>query len=111
MGEPSLSDFGLTEGRYRELKAAFQGANTLAWLVVFVALAGGFIWLLHAKMESIWMMLGLVLLSVGSVWLLMLFLSGLIKILISIAFKRIYPDYVALMRYEVARRDAKRTTE
>lgn len=107
---PRLEDYGLDPERYRALKAAFDGANTLIGMLVFLVLAGGFVGALYASVSGAWMTLGLVVLALVTAFLLMLFLSGVLKILLSIAFTRFMPGYVDVRRYEHACRRHGETT-
>jgi hypothetical protein len=86
---PQLADFGLTEARYQELSRAFSGAHSLLFLCVLLGMTFGFYLPIADKVQG---------------WLLMLFVSGLLRMLLAIVFKRLVPDYLAVMRYDHARR-------
>ena len=105
MHQPELSDYGLTQERYQELKRAFGGANTLLWLAVFLGMTLGFYLAIDDKVEGFGLKFGLLLMCALTGLLLMLFLSGLLKIVLTVIFKRIYPDFVAVQRYDLAHRD------
>lgn len=105
---PEPVDFGLTPERTRELASTFRGANTLAWLGVFVAVNVVFMLSLAAHLTSLAMWLGMGALSLSSALLVMFFVSGLVKLLLSALFRRVVPDYAAALRYERALRDWQR---
>lgn len=85
----------LTEQRKQELQSAFNGANSIALLLCFVFLTALPIWWIGDKMTG-WMQIsGLVVLSLFTAFILMLFVTGLIKAILRIIFSALSPEYQA----------------
>ncbi|MBD3619931.1 MAG: hypothetical protein HUJ28_10690 [Chromatiales bacterium] len=99
---PQLADFGLTEARYQELSRAFSGAHSLLFLCVLLGMTFGFYLPIADKVEGWLLSFGLWLMCLLTGFLLMLFVSGLLRMLLAIVFKRLVPDYLAVMRYDLA---------
>jgi hypothetical protein len=83
----------LTEKRKKELQSAFNGANSLALLLCYIFLAALPIWWIGDKMTG-WMQIsGLVVLSLFTAFILMLFVTGLIKAILRIIFSALSSEY------------------
>ncbi len=85
-------------------RAAFRGAYSLAWLACVLVLSFVFMWTLRAHLEGAMQILGLLAVSVTSSVLLMLFLSGPLKLLLRGLFARIYPELGRSWRADARRR-------
>lgn len=85
-------------------RAAFRGAYSLAWLACALALSFVFMWTLRAHLDGATQILGLLAVSVTSSVLLMLFLSGPLKLLLRALFARIYPELGRAWRADARRR-------
>jgi hypothetical protein len=90
----------LTQERREQLQSAFNGANSLALLFVFLLLSALPIWWISDKMTGWIQLSGLILLSLFTAFILMLFLTGLIKSLLKIIFKMASSEYRALFDTE-----------
>lgn len=88
----------LTEDRKKELESAFNGANSLALLIVFLILTAMPIWWISDKMTGWIQISGLVLLSLFTAFILMLFLTGLIKAMVRQLLIIISPEYRIFFR-------------
>lgn len=106
---PDPTDYGLSPERAAELASAFRGANTLAWLLVFIGVNVLFLVTLSAHLTSLGRWLGMGALSLTSALLVMFFVSGVVKLLLTLLFKRLVPEYAAVLRYERALRDWQRS--
>ena len=85
----------LGESRLRELESAFRGANSLVFLIVFLVFTILPIVWLADKMTGWVQMAGLVLLSVFTAFVLMLFVSGIIKLILKQVFMLSSKEYRA----------------
>lgn len=101
-----LSDYDLDEASYQALRSAFNGAASLTWLLVFIGISVGIVILLYPSMPGVVMRLGLLALALLTAFLSMLFVSGLLKMLVTIVFKRMVPAYANVMRYDLHQRRA-----
>lgn len=81
-------------------RAAFRSAYSLAWLACALAMSFVFMWTLRAHLEGAMRILGLLAVSVTSSVLLMLFLSGPLKLLLRALFARLYPELGRAWRAE-----------
>ena len=102
----SLADYGLSEARYQELKRAFGGAYSLLFLAVLLGMTAGFFLPIADKVNGLVLTLGLLLMCLLTAFLVMLFVSGVLRMLLTVVFKRLIPDYVKVMRYDHALRQA-----
>ncbi len=102
--ETPLSEFDLTENRYQELTRAFGGAYSILFLLVLLAMTFGFYLPIADKVESWLLSVGLFAMCLLTAFLVMLFVSGVLRMMLAIVFKRLVPDYVKVMRYDRARR-------
>lgn len=85
----------LTEQRKQQLQSAFNGATSLALLLCYIFLAALPIWWISDKMTG-WMQIsGLVVLSLFTAFILMLFVTGLIKAVLRIIFSALSSEYQA----------------
>jgi len=91
-----MNEQPLTEDRKKELKSAFNGVNSLALLIVFLILTAMPIWWISDKMTGWVQISGLVLLSLFTAFILMLFLTRLIKALLRMVFSSASSEYRAL---------------
>jgi len=92
-----MKEQSLTPERKEELLSAFNGANSLALLFVYLTLTALPIWWIGDKMTGWVQISGLVLLSLFTAFILMLFLTGLIKALLRIIFSSASSEYRALL--------------
>lgn len=92
MEEPSL-----TAEQRQKLQSAFNGANSLVLLSVFILLALLPVLWIGDKMNGWAQMAGLWLLSLFTAFVLMLFLTGPIKVLLKTLFS-VSTDYRALFK-------------
>lgn len=88
----------LPEERKEQLQSAFNGANSLALLCVFSLLTVLPIWWISDKMTGWVQMAGLGLLSLFTAFIMMLFLSGLIKATLKMIFSAISSEYRLFFR-------------
>lgn len=86
----------LNQERREQLQSAFNGANSLVLLFVFLLLSALPIWWISDKMTGWIQLTGLVMLSLFTAFILMLFLTGLIKGLLKILFKMASSEYRSL---------------
>lgn len=91
MEEPSL-----TAEQRLKLQSAFNGANSLVLLLVFIMLALLPVLWIGDKMTGWAQIVGLILLSLFTAFILMLFLTGLIKAILKAIFRSVSPEYRAL---------------
>lgn len=82
-----------SESRSRELESAFRGANSLVFLLVFLVFTILPIVWLAEKMTGWVQMAGLVLLSLFTAFVLMLFVSGIIKLILKQVFMLLSKEY------------------
>jgi len=99
-----FSEFDLTESRYQELTRAFGGAYSILFLLVLLAMTFGFYLPIADKVESWLLSIGLFAMCLLTGFLVMLFVSGVLRMMLAVVFKRIVPDYVKVIRYDRARR-------
>jgi len=86
----------LTEQRKQELQSAFNGANSIALLLCYIVLAALPIIWIGDKMTG-WMQIsGLIILSLFTAFILMLFVTGLIKAVLRMIFSVLSPEYQVL---------------
>jgi hypothetical protein len=76
----------------QEAEAAFRGAYSLAWAGCVLALTALFVWVLREHLTGWAIGLGMVAISLVTAVMLMLFLSGPIKLALRALFLRIYPE-------------------
>ena len=95
-----MNEQSLTEDRKKELESAFNGANSLALVIVFLILTAMPIWWISDKMTGWIQISGLVLLSLFTAFILMLFLTGLIKVLLRMIFSTLSSEYRTLFSQE-----------
>jgi len=95
-----MNEQTLTEDRKKELESAFNGANSLALMIVFLMLTAMPIWWISDKMTGWVQISGLVLLSLFTAFILMLFLTGLIKALLRVLFSTLSSEYRILFSQE-----------
>lgn len=105
---PLPESFGLTEARYQELTAAYRGAQSLVWLALFMGFTLVIVVSVAPNLESWGMILGLVALALVTSFLLMLFFSGLVRVVATWWLRWLHADFRDLQRYERARRAAAR---
>ncbi|HHJ12656.1 MAG TPA: hypothetical protein ENK00_05675 [Chromatiales bacterium] len=79
----------------QQLQRAFEGATSLALLLTWLLLALLTPWLLHDKVETLWGLLGLLLLGMALAFLLMLFLTGLVRASVRLLFQLLSPRWRA----------------
>jgi hypothetical protein len=91
-----MNEQTLTPERKEELLSAFNGANSLALLFVYLILTALPIWWISDKMTGWAQLSGLVLLSLFTAFILMLFLTGLIKALLKMVFSSSSSEYRVL---------------
>jgi hypothetical protein len=72
-------------------QAAFRGAYSLAWAATVLGLTGWFMWVLRAHLSGWAMSLGMLAISLTTAVVLMLFLSGPLKLGLFALFRRFYP--------------------
>lgn len=95
-----MNEQTLTEDRKKELESAFNGANSLALMIVFLMLTAMPIWWISDKMTGWVQISGLLLLSLFTAFILMLFLTGLIKALLRVLFSTLSSEYRILFSQE-----------
>jgi hypothetical protein len=83
----------LSEERAQELESAFRGANSLALLLVYLVFSMLPVFWLYSKMTGWAQLSGLVLLSLLTAFILMLFVTGLIKFVLKWIFSLSSPEY------------------
>ena len=83
----------LSEERAQELESAFRGANSLALLLVYLVFSGLPVFWLYSKMTGWAQVAGLVLLSLLTAFILMLFVTGLIKLILKQVFSMLSHEY------------------
>jgi hypothetical protein len=93
-----MNDEPLTEQRRQELQSAFNGANSLALLLCYILLAALPIIWIGDKMTGWLQISGLVILSLFTAFILMLFVTGLIKAILKTIFSVLSPEYQVLFR-------------
>ena len=93
-----MNDEPLTEQRKRELQSAFNGANSIALLLCYIVLAALPIWWIGDKMTGLVQIAGLVVLSLFTAFILMLFVTGLIKAILKIIFSALSSEYQTWFR-------------
>jgi K+-sensing histidine kinase KdpD len=86
----------LTEQRKQELQSAFNGANSIALLLCFILLTALPILWISDKMTGWMQITGLVVLSLFTAFILMLFVTGLIKAILKAIFSALSSEYKAL---------------
>jgi hypothetical protein len=86
-------------------RAAFRGAYSLAWLACVVTMTAVFMWVLRHHLEGAGRVIGLLAVSLTSSVLLMLFLSGPLKLLLGALFVRMYPQLRGKWYGDVGRDD------
>lgn len=88
-----MSENKLSQERRVELESAFRGANSLLFLLVYLVFSVMPVVWLYSKMTG-WMQIsGLVLLSLFTAFILMLFVSGVIKLILKRLFMMTSPEY------------------
>jgi len=88
-----VSENKLSQERRVELESAFRGANSLLFLLVYLVFSVMPVVWLYSKMTG-WMQIsGLVLLSLFTAFILMLFVSGVIKLILKRLFMMTSPEY------------------
>ena len=83
----------LSEERRQELESAFRGANSLAFLLVYLIFSVLPVIWLYPKMTGWFQIAGLVLLSLFTAFVLMLFVSGVLKLFLRHVFILVSPEY------------------
>ena len=88
-----VSENKLSKERREVLESAFRGANSLLFLLVYLVFSVLPVVWLYSKMTG-WMQIsGLVLLSLFTAFILMLFVSGVIKLILKRLFMMTSPEY------------------
>jgi hypothetical protein len=88
-----VSDNKLSQERRAELESAFRGANSLLFLLVYLVFSVMPVVWLYSKMTGWMQVSGLVLLSLFTAFILMLFVSGIIKLILRRLFMMVSPEY------------------
>lgn len=88
MSEPDESPVQDVEAQ----RAAFRGAYSLAWFACVVIMTAIFMWVLRHHLEGAGRVIGLLAVSLMTSVLLMLFLSGPLKLLLRALFAGMYPQ-------------------
>jgi uncharacterized RDD family membrane protein YckC len=88
-----VSENNFTRERRAELESAFRGANSLLFLLVFLVFTFLPVVWLYSKMTGWMQVSGLVLLSLFTAFILMLFVSGILKLLLRRLFMMVSPEY------------------
>ena len=88
-----VSENKLSQERRVELESAFRGANSLLFLLVYLVFSVMPVVWLYSKMTGWMQVSGLVLLSLFTAFILMLFVSGVIKLILKRLFMMTSPEY------------------
>ena len=91
-----VSENKLSKERRAKLESAFRGANSLLFLLVYLVFSVLPVVWLYPKMTGWMQVSGLVLLSLFTAFILMLFVSGIIKLLLRRLFIMASPEYCQL---------------
>ncbi len=90
----------LSPERVELLQQARRGARSLAWLAMFLGLAGGMLWMMRSNLNGLGSIVGTALVVLLTAWVIMLFVSRLSRWFADLLLKLFSAEHRALFDQE-----------